>query len=174
MIDEARTEMKLPQKWRQRTKHLPSFRPIPLTGMMFRKEKSREWEGLLQMRLVICHFKHPSGNEGHLVGRCLSVIIAARSDMPNNLEIWNMQGSRDIFMRACDASAQGTHEWCGADLHMVNMYKEVPTEHVLRAVAYDMKCMEARTRSHRPSRDSPSQGEVSRRTGLALQPVHIL
>ena len=101
------------------------------------------------MRLVISHFKHPSANEGPLAGCYLSVIIAARSDMRNNLEILNMQGCRDIFMQACDASAQDTHEWCGAELHMVNMYKEIPSEHVHQAVAYGIKRIEARTRSDR-------------------------
>ena len=117
---------------------------------MFPKEKSREWEELLKMRLVISHFTHPSANEGHLVGRCLSVIIATLLDMPDNLEIWNMQGCRDIVVRACDASAEDTHEWCGAQLDMVNMYTKIPKEHVHKAVAYGIKRVEARTRSHRP------------------------
>ena len=60
MIDEARTEMTMPHKWRQLTKRLPSFRAIPPSGIMFPKGKSREWEGLLKMRLVISDFKHRS------------------------------------------------------------------------------------------------------------------
>ena len=141
--------MKLPQKWRQLTKHLPSFRPIPPTGMMLPKENSREWEGLLKMRLVISNFKHPSANEGHLVGRCLSVVIAALSGMPDNLKIWNMQDCRDIFMRARDACAQDTQEWCGTKLDIVNIYTEIPTAHVHEAVTYGIQRIEARTRSRR-------------------------
>ena len=52
-------------------------------------------------------------------------------------------------MRACDASAQDTHEWCGAELDIVNMYTEIPTEHVHEAIAYGIQHIEACTRSRR-------------------------
>ena len=122
---------------------------MPPSGMMVPKEKCREWEGLLKMRLVISHFKHPSANEGHLVGRCLSVLIAALSGMPDSLEIRSMQGCRDICMRACEASAEDTQEWFRAELDMMNMYTEIPTEHVHEAVAYAIQRIEAPTHSHR-------------------------
>ena len=147
MIDDARAEMKLAQKWRQLTNYLPSFRPIPPSGMLFPKEKSREWEALLKMHLVISYFKHPSANEGHLVGRYPSVVISALSDTPDHLKTWNMQGCRDIFRRASDAFAQDTHEWCWAELDMVNIYTEIPTEHVHEAVTYGIQRIQTRTRS---------------------------
>ena len=147
MIREARSEMKLAQKWPHLTKRLPSSRPIPPSGMRFPKEEICEWEGLLKMRHVISHLRHPSANAGHLVGRCLSLVICARLDMPDNLEIWNMQGCRDMFVRACDASARDRHEWCGAELDMVNTYTEIPTEHVHKAIVYGIQRIEARTSS---------------------------
>ena len=42
------------------TKHLPSYRPIPSTGMTLPKEKSTRWKAILQKRLIIRHFDHPS------------------------------------------------------------------------------------------------------------------
>ena len=73
-----------------------------------------------------------------------------------------MQGCRDIFMRACDAFAQDTQESSEVQLDMINMYTEIPTEHVHEAVTYGIQCIETRTHSRRAIKGfAPSRGGKS-------------
>ena len=91
LIAEARTELGIATHWHKHTKLLPGFTSIPPTGMMLLKEKSKEWEGLLKVCLIVSPFHRPSSHSGSLVGRCLSLLIKSFSELSSSLEVWNMQ-----------------------------------------------------------------------------------
>ena len=90
LIRKAQIELGIPAHWAKHTKHLPGFASIPPTGMMLLKEKSKEGEGLMKVRLIVSHFDHPSSHEGSFVDRCLSLLIESYSELSSSLEFWNM------------------------------------------------------------------------------------
>ena len=115
--------------------------------MILLKEKSKEWEGLLKVCLILSHFHHPSSHEGSFVGPCLSLLINSFS---TTLGVGNMQDCKQRFTTACDSAAGDLMKWCGAELDMVNMYTEVPTPHVPDAVVYALIKVQESRRSCRP------------------------
>ena len=171
LIAEARTELSIPTHWAKHTKHLPGFASIPPTGMMLLKDKSKEWEVLMQVCLIVSHFHHPSSHEGSLVGRCLSLLIKSFSELWSNLEVWNMQECKQRFTTACDSAASDPMESCGAEPDMVIMYTEIPTPHVRDAVIYALsKVLEGRRSRHRISGVSYlEKREVRGPTGFRCQ-----
>ena len=118
--------------------------------MMLLKEKSREGEGLIKVRLIMSHFHHPSPHEGSVVGWCLSLVSESFSELSSNLEVWNMQESKQRFTHACDLAANDPMEWCGAELDMVNIYTEIPSPHVRDAVVYALSKVQEGRWSRRP------------------------
>ena len=156
LITEPHTELGIPTHWAKHTKHLPWFASIPPTGMMLFKEKSKEGEGLMKVRLIVSNFHHPSSHEVLLVGRCLSLLIKSFPELSSNLQVWNMQECKLRFTTACDLAANDPMEWCGAELDMVNMFTEILTPHVRDTVLYALSKVQEGRRS-----DSQFHGSLS-------------
>ena len=151
LITKAPTELGIPADWAKHTKHLPGFAPIPPTGMMLLKDKSKEGEGLMKVSHIVSQFHEPSSNEGSLVGRCLSLLIKSFSELSSNLEVWNMQECKQRFTYACDLAANDPMKWCRAESDIVNMYTEIPTPHVRDAALYALSKVQEVRRSRRPN-----------------------
>ena len=134
LIDEKRTEYKLPNTCQRFITFRGKRVKKPPSVSLYPRGKSQEALGILKVRIVITHYGHPSTPDGKLTSRCMSLIFKEASECGDSLEIFNMLNARSPFSQAIHESRQSVHEWGALELVFVDMYPNIPKQHLLQTL----------------------------------------
>ena len=134
LIGEKSTEYEIPHTWHR----LPTLKgervKRPPSASLYPKGKSQEGLGILNLRIAISHYGHPSSPEGKLTSRCPSLISKEASAFGDSFNIFNMLDAKSIFSQAVHASRESAHEWRALELEFVDMYPNIRKQHLLQVL----------------------------------------
>ena len=87
IIEDQSAKFQHNYKWKTFFQRGPSYKFLAPSISLLLKDKSNEWGGVIQSRILVSHFHHSTVHYGNLVSRCVSVIGASISNIPMRLEI---------------------------------------------------------------------------------------